>query len=88
MKPELFSVIYKTTHSRCNKYLAASDYRIKTIEDFKRIQIESKPINLFCSNCMEDVEPSLVDVIFKKGTGVIPFIENLPIEKFAELKIY
>jgi hypothetical protein len=83
MKLELFAVIYKTTHTRCNKLLQKSDYRIITIEDLKKIQKESKPLRLFCSNCLEEAGPTIVDVILKNGLGVKSFVENLPIEKFA-----
>ncbi|MGD0036325.1 MAG: hypothetical protein ABSC53_03425 [Bacteroidota bacterium] len=87
MKPELFSIIYKTRHARCNRPLALSDYRIKNNKDLKKIQKESKPLSLFCSNCMEDVEPTLVDVFLTEGLSVRPFVENLPIEMFNETKL-
>jgi hypothetical protein len=87
MKPKLFAVIYKTTHTRCNKYLSKSDYRIKSFEDLKKIQLESKPIHLYRSNYLEETEPTLLDVFLIEGLSAKPFVENFLIAKFSELQI-
>ena len=84
---QLIFVIYKTTHSTCNKLISLPDYRVKDIESFNKLKRNFQPLIMKCSSCIEKVEPTLVDVYVTEGLSVKPVAENLPIEKFAELKI-
>ncbi|GEM_PF-2899091 len=74
-------VIYGATHNRCNRLLLKSDNRVKDAEGLRRIQNDFHPLKIFCTNCMEDAEPTTVGVYLSEGLSM------KPVDKFAGLRI-
>jgi hypothetical protein len=81
----MFQVIYIGHHNRYGKIVRLSDYRIHSLEELRALfNAGLKPLDLWCGNCMEKLQPMHAEVFAVEDLKFRYVLSECTLEEFFQ----